>query len=606
MLLFLLLVQACLTNAKIWPSKPLKAHSGYNSLPSISSVQKPATAGAVVPTGSNFQIFGIQDAINDKIEALRLFGEDDDEAKPVLITDKRDDVRIILSEDGTKGDKDVGNRPMFASETMAVPVYVNNYGKRDHTPGQQHPQYNNNQQHPQYINNQQHPQYINHGHNRIAPHKNAAMETLADIDSKIPFDPSFGWAGHFPFNAEQKRGFSGADNENTENEAFVPNQGYGRNSLQGPNNRDYRREGMNIQQDTKNDYRDSELAYKVRNYNTGPQNLEDEYVRVGYQGQQELERGYEPLQASHHPPHPQFQGAGYGPHNNQNDVIDVDGFSSFPDFAEKLKFGQQRGSQTLGANTLNINLTPQTQGEDELFDRLSESEDIFGYSSSSSGPDYSQSPEDFGYEDVHGIEAAAEAAVEDQINNDPRYSDYGFEENLEVQSFSLEGEDQEDPHSVYQADDEYRGDHQEQPLHPGYTQGYNQQQYLPHRENAGQERQPQAGGPVGYKQINQANLYREEQGQFSFEDEESPVELLFGETADTGLVDEYTVQFDDDHGVVAGKNGAKNNSLKAAEYDYYDRYNTMHYEYDDYDEENNTNNNVDQEPYNAGQQYARH
>ena len=37
-------------------------------------------------------------------------------------------------------------------------------------------------------------------------------------------------------------------------------------------------------------------------------------------------------------------------------------------------------------------------------------DDIFNYADSDT----------FGVEDVHGIEAAAEAAIEEQINNDPR------------------------------------------------------------------------------------------------------------------------------------------------------------------------------------------
>lgn len=76
-----------------------------------------------------------------------------------VAADKTDNVEVVRALDGSPIDnyEDIGNENMLTEETKAVPMYVNNYGKADHSgPG-------------------------------------LLSQTL--LEDRLPYEPSFGWVG---------------------------------------------------------------------------------------------------------------------------------------------------------------------------------------------------------------------------------------------------------------------------------------------------------------------------------------------------------------------------------------------------------------------------
>jgi len=52
-----------------------------------------------------------------------------------VAADKTDNVEVVVALDGSpiKNYEDIGNENMLTEETKLVPMYVNNYGKKDHS-----------------------------------------------------------------------------------------------------------------------------------------------------------------------------------------------------------------------------------------------------------------------------------------------------------------------------------------------------------------------------------------------------------------------------------------------------------------------------------------
>jgi len=421
--------------------------------------------------------------INDEEEGRRLVSDLSSSVHTIgdnqPIADKTDDVRSILSPDGSPEDHDVGNKLMYIEETRPVPVYISKNSAAG--PIAQRFQVN-------------------------------PLAEEAQIDKKLPHDPSYGWAGKFEYPPTMQRGdFAGFDDDIFQNSGFEegpesqgnPHQqhpqqysksGNADQSLvyQGTGGRLGGLGGVGTQQPEDDGFLQSfqslDLEEEQQQGAAGqriqhrPQGYEEtdylephdqpQYVQVGYQGAKEMEGGH----AFHVPGigHDARGGArafqvpgGYPPQLNNFQQQQL-GYLAKPGYQQQQYLQQQQSNglqpgfsggpadnyrkpavasyqgglpfdpDGFGSiNTLNlgsndnknsVHSSPFPPSKPELnyevYERLVEEQqkratdgDIFNYDSSST----------LGVEDVHGIEAAAEAAIEEQINNDPRYNDFGYD-----------------------------------------------------------------------------------------------------------------------------------------------------------------------------------